>query len=89
MFVFIPKRPGTRRAVKVDAKNKGISRDILAEAGTGHDTVVMGRRGLPGIKEFIMGSVPQKVLHSVKDGSIGIVSGRVGFGVLCIFEEVF
>jgi hypothetical protein len=49
----------------------------------------MGRRGLPGIKGFIMGSVPQKVLHSVKVVSIGIVSGRVGFGVLCIFEEVF
>jgi len=89
VFVFIPKRSGKRRAVKVQAKDIGIARDILAETGTGHDTVVMGRRGLPGIKEFIMGSVPQKVLHSVKDGSIGIVSGGVGFGVLCIFEEVF
>jgi nucleotide-binding universal stress UspA family protein len=49
----------------------------------------MGRRGLTGIKEFIMGSVPHKVLRSVKDVSIVIVSGRVGFGVLCVFEEIF
>jgi len=48
----------------------------------------MGRRGLPGVQEFIMASVPQKVLHSVQDVSIGIVSWRVGFGVLCVFEEV-
>ena len=61
-------------AVKVQAKKKGIARDIVAEAESGYDTIVMGRRGLSGIKEFVMGSVSQKVLHSVKDVSIVIVS---------------
>lgn len=60
--------------VKIQAKHKGIARDIVAEAGSGYDTIVMGRRGLSGIKEFVMGSVSQKVLHSVKDVSIVIVS---------------
>jgi nucleotide-binding universal stress UspA family protein len=60
--------------VKVQAKKKGIARDIAAEAESGYDTIVMGRRGLSGIKEFVMGSVSQKVLHSVKDVSIVIVS---------------
>jgi len=60
--------------VKVQAKKKGIARDIVAEAESGFDTIVMGRRGLSGIKEFVMGSVSQKVLHSVKDASIVIVS---------------
>jgi len=61
-------------AVKVQAKKKGIARDIVAEAEAGYDTIVMGRRGLSGIKEFVMGSVSQKVLHSVKDANIVIVS---------------
>jgi nucleotide-binding universal stress UspA family protein len=61
-------------AVKVQAKKKGIARDIVAEAESGYDTIVMGRRGLSGIKEFVMGSVSQKVLHSAKDVNIVIVS---------------
>jgi len=60
--------------VKVQVKKKGIARDIVAEAESGYDTLVMGRRGLSGIKEFVMGSVSQKVLHSIKDVSIVIVS---------------
>jgi nucleotide-binding universal stress UspA family protein len=60
--------------VKVQAKKKGIARDIVAEAESGYDTIVMGRRGLSGIKEFMMGSVSQKVLHSVKDVNIVVVS---------------
>ena len=61
-------------SVKVQARKKGIARDIVAEAESGYDTIVMGRRGLSGIKEFVMGSVSQKVLHSVKDATVVIVS---------------
>ena len=60
--------------VKVQAKKKGIARDIVAEAESGYDTIVMGRRGLSGIKEFMMGSVSQKVLNSAKDLSVIIVN---------------
>jgi nucleotide-binding universal stress UspA family protein len=60
--------------VKIQTKKKGIARDIVAEAESGYETIVMGRRGLSGIKEFVLGSVSQKVLHSIKDVSIVIVS---------------
>jgi nucleotide-binding universal stress UspA family protein len=60
--------------VKVQAKKRGIARDIVAEAESGYDTIVMGRRGLSGIKEFMMGSVSQKVLNSAKDLSVIIVN---------------
>ena len=64
-----------KKNIKVKVKNRriGIARDLVAEAQSGYDVVVLGRRGLSGIKEFFIGSVSQKVLHSVKGVSVMIV----------------
>lgn len=60
-----------RVRTKTVERKKGIARDIIAEANSGnYDLVVMGRRGLSGIMEFIMGSVSQKVLHGVDKASV-------------------
>ncbi|MBW1898246.1 MAG: universal stress protein [Deltaproteobacteria bacterium] len=59
--------------VKSQHKQKGIARDII-EAASGYDIIVMGRRGLSGIQEFLLGSVSHKVLHSVKNISVLIVN---------------
>jgi nucleotide-binding universal stress UspA family protein len=59
--------------LKLQSKNKGIVRDIVEEARSGYDTIVLGRRGLSGIKEFILGSVSQKVLHLARDISVLVV----------------
>jgi len=58
---------------KVQTKKKGIARDIIYESESGYDTIVLGRRGLSGIKEFVLGSVSQKVLHSIKGLTIILV----------------
>jgi len=58
---------------KVQTQKEGVARDILHEAHSGYDAVVLGRRGLSGIKEFLLGSVSQKVLHLAKDVSILVV----------------
>lgn len=60
--------------LKVENKKIGIARDIINEAQFGYNVVILGRRGLSGVKEFFMGSVSQKVLHSVKDVSVMIVN---------------
>jgi len=60
-------------SLKLQSKNKGIVRDIVEEARSGYDTIVLGRRGLSGIKEFILGSVSQKVLHLARDISVLVV----------------
>jgi nucleotide-binding universal stress UspA family protein len=60
--------------LKVQAKKRGIARDIIEEANAGYSIVVMGRRGLSGVQEFILGSVSQKVIHGVKDISVLIVN---------------
>jgi nucleotide-binding universal stress UspA family protein len=59
--------------IKAQTKKKGVVRDIISEANSGYDTIVLGRRGLSGIKEFIFGSVSQKVLHLTKDISVIVV----------------
>jgi nucleotide-binding universal stress UspA family protein len=59
--------------VKMETQKKGIARDIINEASSGYDVVVLGRRGLSGIKEFLLGSISQKVLHSSKNVSVLLV----------------
>jgi nucleotide-binding universal stress UspA family protein len=59
--------------IKLETQKKGVAKDIINEANSGYDTVILGRRGLSGIKEFILGSVSQKVLHSAKNVSVLLV----------------
>ena len=60
--------------IKVENKKHGVARDILTEAGKGYDLVVLGRRGLSGIKDFFMGSVSSKVFQGAKELSVLIVN---------------
>lgn len=66
--------PEENISAKVVAQKKGIARDILEEAGQGYDSIVIGRRGLSAIKQFLLGSVSQKVIHSAGDISVVLVS---------------
>ena len=47
---------------------------VVEEARKGYTMIVMGRRGLSGIKEFLMGSVSHKVLHLTKNASVLLVN---------------
>lgn len=60
--------------LKLDTKKVGVARDIVHEAHLGYDLIVIGRRGLSGVKEFFLGSVSHKVISGVKDISVLIVS---------------
>ena len=60
--------------IKVENKNRGVARDILAEADKGYDMIVMGRRGISGLKEFFLGSISQKVFTGAKDISVLIAN---------------
>ncbi len=59
--------------LKAEKRKKGIARDIINEAHSGYSTVVLGRRGLSGIKEFFLGSVSHKVVNAMKELSILLV----------------
>jgi nucleotide-binding universal stress UspA family protein len=66
--------PSNNVTVKIRKKKSGIARDILKEAQTGkYDTLVMGRRGLSAVKEFLFGSVSSKVVQLAKKISVIVV----------------
>ncbi|MBW2065485.1 MAG: universal stress protein [Deltaproteobacteria bacterium] len=60
--------------VKIENRKKSVARDIIEEAKSGYDTVVMGRRGLSSIEEMFLGSVSQKVLHASKGLTVILVT---------------
>ena len=60
--------------VKSVSKKSGIARDIIKEAQADYNAIVLGRKGLSGIKDFILGSVSQKVFNSAKDISVLVVN---------------
>ncbi|RLB86202.1 MAG: universal stress protein [Deltaproteobacteria bacterium] len=60
--------------MELKQQKKGIARDIVSEAERlDVDLIVLGRRGLSGIKEFFLGSISQKVLQLCKDRSALLV----------------
>ncbi|MDY6838226.1 MAG: universal stress protein [Thermodesulfobacteriota bacterium] len=59
---------------RIRKKKVGIARDILKEAQQGkYDTLVIGRRGLSSVKQFLFGSVSNKVVQLAKKVSVIVV----------------
>jgi nucleotide-binding universal stress UspA family protein len=66
--------PSKNVGIKVRKKKVGIARDILKEAQQGkYDTLVIGRRGLSGIRQFLFGSISNKVVQLAKKVSVIVV----------------
>lgn len=60
--------------IKVENKNRGVARDILNEAENGYDLIVVGRRGISGVKDFFLGSTSHKVFAGAKEISVLVVN---------------
>ncbi len=64
----------SRISVKHTLQSRTRAGDILKEAKEGnYGTIVMGRRGLSRVREFLMGRVTTKVLHRAADFALWIV----------------
>lgn len=61
-------------SLKIETAKKGIARDVIRESESGYKLLVIGRRGLSGIKEFFLGSVSHKIFSLAKDISVLIVN---------------
>jgi nucleotide-binding universal stress UspA family protein len=60
--------------IKAELKKNGIARDIMKEAQSDYNIIVMGKRGVTGIKDFLLGSISQKVFNLAKDISVLFVN---------------
>jgi nucleotide-binding universal stress UspA family protein len=62
-----------RIQIKVQARKSSVAKDILDEAASGYDLIVVGRNGKSGVKEFFLGSTPLKIFNHAKDVSLLVV----------------
>lgn len=60
--------------IKVENKNSGVARDIVAESKDGYDLIVLGRHGMSSVKDFFLGSTAQKVFNAAKEISVLIAN---------------
>lgn len=60
--------------IKAELKKDGVARDIIKEAQSDYNIIVMGKRGVSGIKDFLLGSISQKVFNLAKDISVLFVN---------------
>ena len=66
--------PDKNIAIRVRKKKSGIARDIVKEATQGkYDTLVIGRRGLTGIKRYVFDSVSNKILQLADNITVTVV----------------
>jgi nucleotide-binding universal stress UspA family protein len=57
--------PPESTIIKVQNRKKGIARDIIREARSGYDAVVIRRRGMTGLRRLVLGSVATKLLSQI------------------------
>ena len=60
--------------IKAELKKDGVARDIIKEAQSNYNIIVMGKRGVSGIRDFLLGSISQKVFNLAKDISVLFVN---------------
>ncbi len=52
-------------SIKIEERKVGIARDVAAEVRTGYRGVIVGRKGMSGFKDFMLGSIANKILELV------------------------
>jgi nucleotide-binding universal stress UspA family protein len=64
-----------RIQMKTIEKTAGVARAVVAEAKNADcSTIVIGRRGKTGAKEFFMGSISQRILHRSEGRAVWVVA---------------
>ena len=67
--------PDEAITLRIDERDIGIARDIAAESQNGYKALVVGRRGLSDLKDFMLGSVASNILGLVSI-PVWIVGGK-------------
>lgn len=62
--------------IQIRKRKVGIARDIVAESQEGYAAVVVGRTGLSKIKDILMGSIANKLVHRIHQIPVVVVDGK-------------
>ena len=62
--------------IHVKDRQVGVARDIIREARKGYAALVVGRRGSSQLRDLVLGSTAQKVIHHCWRVPLWIVGGR-------------
>ena len=60
--------------IRTEVKRKSVAHDIVREADLGFSLIVLGKRGVTGIRDFFLGSTSQKVIQLAKETSVLVVN---------------
>lgn len=60
--------------IKHENAKHDVARDIINEASSGYDVLVLGKKGISGFKDFLFGGTTQKVINNVDNVSVFIVN---------------
>ncbi|MEM5790104.1 MAG: universal stress protein, partial [Syntrophobacteraceae bacterium] len=55
--------PEAAITLRTEERKVGIARDIATESRNGYKAIVVGRKGISELKDFMMGSIAQKILE--------------------------
>jgi len=58
---------------RIETQKKNVAKDIIKEAENGYDMIVLGRKGISGFKDFLIGSTSHKVLNGSADITVMVV----------------
>ncbi len=68
--------PPERVRVTIQNRKQGIAQDIIAESQQDYDTVVVGRRGLSELKDFMLGSIANKLVEKLVHVPIWVIGAK-------------
>ena len=70
--------------VKIPKREKGIARDIVREAKSGYNCVVVGRRGISKLKDLVLGSISTKLIERLDFVPLIVVGKKPDPGALLL-----
>ena len=76
--------PEDKVSVKMEARKKGIARDIITESQRGYDAVVVGRLGKSHLKDLVWGSVANKLVWRLTHLPVCVVGGSPQDGKILV-----
>lgn len=70
--------------LKIPKREKGIARDIVREAKSGYNCVVVGRRGISKLKDLVLGSISTKLIERLDFVPLIVVGKKPDPGALLL-----